>query len=108
MENLLHQHREALLAACESAQVDALYAFGSVLTSHFSPSSDLDFIVSISEEDPLEYTERYFQLKFDLEQIFQREIDLLEEKAIRNPIFRERVNKEKQLIYARGDYSVAQ
>ena len=61
-----------------------------------------------AEKDPLAYTELYFQLKFDLERIFQREIDLLEEKAIRNPLFRENVDKEKQLIYARGDYSLAQ
>ena len=108
MGNLLEQHREELISACAAAQVDALYAFGSILTDHFSATSDLDFIVSIAEKDPLVYTELYFQLKLDLERIFQREIDLLEEKAIRNPLFREKVDKEKQLIYARGDYSLAQ
>ena len=43
--------------------------------------------------------DNYFDLKFSLEEILKREIDLLEEKSIRNPYFLEAVNHQKQLIY---------
>lgn len=98
---------EELRAACVEAQVKELYVFGSVLTENFREDSDIDFIVAIDEPDPLDYTEYYFQLKFALEKIFNRKVDLLEQKAIRNKLFKEMVDKKKQLVYARRSKSVA-
>lgn len=100
---LIEQHRDQLAVACEKHRVSELYAFGSVLTDQFEPNSDIDFIVSIQSEDPIEYAEHYFELKFALEQIFNRQIDLLEQKAIRNKLFAELINDKKQLVYARGN-----
>lgn len=87
--------------------VDELYAFGSILTEKFNAQSDIDFIVSIQSEDPIEYAENYFDLKFELENIFKRKIDLLEQKAIRNNTFENLVNQKKMLVYARRNQSVA-
>ncbi|WPO77601.1 hypothetical protein [Flavobacterium sp. KACC 22761] len=47
----------------------------------------------------MDYADNYFDFKFSLEEIFKRPIDLLEEKAIKNPYFKENLNKQKQLIY---------
>lgn len=80
--------------------VNELYAFGSILTEKFNSQSDIDFIVSIQSNDPIEYAENYFVLKFELENIFKRKIDLLEQKAIRNKTFENLVNQKKVLIYA--------
>ncbi len=49
----------------------------------------------------------YFELKFELERIFKRKIDLLEQKALRNKTFENLVNKQKLLVYARRNQSVA-
>ncbi len=87
--------------------VDELYAFGSILTEKFNPDSDIDFIVSIHSNDPIEYGENYFQLKFELERIFKRKVDLLEQKAIRNEIFSDLINRKKVLIYASGNKGMA-
>jgi hypothetical protein len=38
-------------------------------------------------------------LKFSLEDILKRPIDLLEEKAIKNPYFREDIDQKRKLIY---------
>ncbi len=57
-------------------------------------------------EDPIEYAENYFDLKFELEKIFNRKIDLLEQKAIRNKTFKNLVNQKKILVYARRNQSV--
>jgi len=87
--------------------VNELYAFGSVLTDQFNVESDIDFIVSIVSTDPIEYAENYFELKFELEKIFNRKVDLLEQKAIRNKTFEHLVNKQKMLVYARRNQGVA-
>ncbi|MCC7506988.1 MAG: nucleotidyltransferase domain-containing protein [Saprospiraceae bacterium] len=104
---LINKHRKELTAACSANNVDELYAFGSVLTDKFDAESDIDFIVSILSTDPIEYAESYFELKFELERIFKRKIDLLEQKAIKNKVFENLVNKQKMLVYARRNQSVA-
>jgi predicted nucleotidyltransferase len=98
---LINRHLKELITACYDCKVDKLYAFGSVLTKQFNTESDLDFIVSILSDDPIEYAENYFELKFELERIFRRKIDLLEQKAIRNKAFEDFVNKQKRLVYER-------
>lgn len=96
---LLDKYRKELDKACSAFKVDELYAFGSVLTDKFNSDSDIDFIVSIVANDPIEYAENYFELKFELERIFKRKVDLLEQKAIRNKTFENLVNKKKILVY---------
>ena len=96
---LLESHSNELSRACQVSKVKELYVFGSVLTDQFEADSDLDFIVSIDESDPLKYTEYYFQLKFTLEKIFDRKVDLLEMKAMHNETFNRIVDRNKQLIY---------
>ncbi|MCB9338575.1 MAG: nucleotidyltransferase domain-containing protein [Lewinellaceae bacterium] len=104
---LINKHKKELDKACSTFKVDELYAFGSVLTDKFNSKSDIDFIVSIISKDPIEYAENYFELKFELERIFRRRIDLLEQKAIRNKTFEKLVNKQKILVYARRNQGVA-
>ncbi len=104
---LINKNRKELDELCSSLKVDELYAFGSILTDKFTPKSDIDFIVSILSDDPIEYAENYFKLKFKLEKIFKRKIDLLEQKAIRNKVFENLVNKKKMLVYARRNQGMA-
>jgi predicted nucleotidyltransferase len=56
-------------------------------------------VVDFKIDDPLEYSDNYFDLKFELEKILNRQIDLLESKAIRNPFLKENIDKTKVLIY---------
>lgn len=98
---LLEKNISALTATCERHQVQELYVFGSVLTDKFNAKSDLDFIVSFIPTDPLLYAENYFDLKFELEAIFNRKIDLLEAKAIQNQTFKKAIEQQKKLVYAR-------
>ncbi|MDR1881149.1 MAG: nucleotidyltransferase domain-containing protein [Tannerellaceae bacterium] len=84
---------------CRQYHVKSLYAFGSVLTERFNADSDVDLVVDF-EDIPVEvYADNYFDFKFSLEDMLKRRIDLLEEKAIRNPYFRKSITPTKQLIY---------
>jgi predicted nucleotidyltransferase len=75
--------------------------FGSVLTKRFNENSDIDMVVDIDASNPLEYADYYFNLKFALQDLFEKPVDLLEEKAIRNIFMREQIDNSKQLVYAK-------
>ncbi len=85
---------------CFGNKVKSLFAFGSIITDNFNDDSDVDLVVEISEEDPLNYSDIYFKLKFQLEQLFKRKVDLLEKKAIKNSNLKDQIEKTKVLIYA--------
>ena len=84
---------------CESHKVRYLFAFGSVLNDEFTDGSDVDLIVDFNTDDPFEYAENYFALKFSLEDLLNRPIDLLEQKAIRNRYLAQNINHSKKLLY---------
>ncbi|MDX5339939.1 MAG: nucleotidyltransferase domain-containing protein [Cyclobacteriaceae bacterium] len=97
--NLLKTNREAINALCEKHKVSKLYAFGSVLTSAFDEESDVDFLVEFQRTDIPDFASNYFELQFALEDLLEREVDLIEYSAIRNPYFKEEVDETKELIY---------
>ncbi len=96
---LIETFKNQIQKLCEKHKVKSLYSFGSVNTTNFQNSSDVDLIVDFKIDDPLEYTDNYFDLKFELERILNRKIDLLENKAIKNPFLKENIDKTKVLIY---------
>lgn len=84
---------------CYEHKVSKLYAFGSILTDRFNKDSDVDFIVDFQPLDVFQYADNYYDLKFSLQNVFHRPVDLLEEKAIKNPYFQQLVNNKRQLVY---------
>ena len=97
--SVLESHINDIKKLCSDHKVKELYAFGSVLTNQFNSESDIDFVVDFVPMDVSIYADNYFDLKFSLQKLFNRSIDLLEEKAIKNPYFRENLNQQRQLIY---------
>ena len=95
----LDNYLNDILGLCRAHKVKTLFAFGSVLTDRFGSNSDIDFIVDINSEDPIDYAENYFDLKFKLQDLLNKPIDLLEQKGIRNSHLKHRINKTKQLLY---------
>lgn len=97
--NMLERYKEAIIKLCKAHKVKSLYAFGSVLTDHFNGESDIDLIVDFTPMEVEDYADNYFDFKFSLQDIFNRQVDLLEAKAIKNPYFLQNVNQQKQLVY---------
>ena len=96
---LIEKYQDQIQRLCKNHKVKSLYSFGSVNSERFTEKSDVDLIVDFEIEDPLEYTDNYFDLKFELERILSRSIDLLENKAVKNPFLRANIDKSKILIY---------
>jgi uncharacterized protein len=77
--------------------------FGSTLTDKFNETSDIDLLIQFLQMDLPDYFDNYMELKEELENLFKRPVDLVENQAIRNPIFRKVVGRGKILIYERKD-----
>jgi hypothetical protein len=97
--SVIDKNIEKIKALCNKHKVSKLYVFGSILTDSFKKSSDIDFIVDFSDVDIYNYADNYFGLKKSLENILNRQVDLLEEKAIRNPYLKKTIDSSKKLIY---------
>lgn len=87
--------------------VSSLFAFGSITTDKFKPDSDIDLIVEIEDNDPISYADKYFNLKFQLQKILKRQIDLLEQKAIRNRFLKKEIEQTKIQIYGEKSSTLA-
>lgn len=79
-----------------------LELFGSASRAgDFDPAaSDLDFLVDFLTLPEADYADAYFGLKEDLADLLGREVDLVMTPAIRNPYFRQAVNRDRAQIYA--------
>jgi len=104
---VIDQHINQIVLLCEINKVRTLFAFGSVTTEKFSSDSDIDLIVDIEDNDPISYSEKYFNLKFQLEDILKRQIDLLEQKSIRNRFLMSEIERTKVQIYGKGSSNLA-
>jgi len=96
----VQDHKQEIAELCRRFKVRRLDLFGSAAKGGFRPlSSDLDFIVLFLQPGERGYARRYYNLAQALENLFQRPVDLLTEPMIRNPYFREEVEKTRQTIY---------
>lgn len=100
MQPLLEHRKEALKSICQALKIQKLYAFGSVVSDRFREDSDIDFLISFSDQLSVEeYTENYFALHDKLRALFHRDIDIVTERTLSNPYFIESINETKELIY---------
>lgn len=104
---IIRQHIDQIIKLCEKNNVKTLFAFGSVTTDKFKQDSDIDLLVDIDENDPIVYSDKYFNLKFQLEDLLKRQIDLIEERAIRNKFLKSEIDRTKVQLYGKGNKNVA-
>jgi uncharacterized protein len=85
---------------CKTHNVKYLYAFGSSVSDKFDPGkSDIDLLVEIDSNDPLDRGEKLLSLWDLFEDFLKRKVDLLTESSIRNPFLRKSIDSTKVLIY---------
>jgi uncharacterized protein len=95
----IKKHIEPLNQLCRSHSVDTMYLFGSATKANFNEASDIDFLVKFKSIDLAQYFDNYISLKANLATLFGREIDLVEEQTLKNPILIKSINKSKELVY---------
>lgn len=99
MQNILDKNIEQIKALCIAHNVKNLFAFGSVCTDKFTDKSDIDLLISFKPMDYADYADSYFEIAEKFEELFERPVDLVTEKSLKNPYFIESVNQTKTLIY---------
>lgn len=98
---LSQKKRTEFFHLCQKHNVKYMYAFGSAATmNNFDETiSDIDLIVELEEPDPVERGEKLMSLWDELENLFNRKVDLLTDDSIRNPYLRKSIESNKILIY---------
>ncbi|HHN46112.1 MAG TPA: DNA polymerase subunit beta [Planctomycetes bacterium] len=92
---------ERIGAICRKWKIIELSLFGSVLRDDFGPESDVDVLVAFEDDadwnvfDILALTE-------ELKDAFDRNVDLVEKDAIRNPFRRHNILNHHEVVYAAG------
>ncbi len=97
--NLIDKNITKIEALCHQYKVAQLFVYGSVLSNKFKKSSDVDFVVDFSNVNLYDYADNYFDFKISLEKLLNRPVDLLENKAIKNPFLKQSIDESKRLIY---------
>ncbi len=97
--NLIEQNIDTLKRLCDYHHVEKMYLIGSVLNSNFNAKSDIDFLVKFKSFDLNKYFDNYLNLKEGLKKLLGRNIDLVEEQTLKNPILINSIKKNKELIY---------
>jgi len=96
----VEQQRQALADLCRRYRIRRLQLFGSAATGAFAPeASDLDFVAEFADTQAADYADRYFDFAEALERLFNRRVDVITQRAIRNPYFRAQVEQTAQVIY---------
>jgi uncharacterized protein len=99
LNELIKLRNHDFLLFCKTHQVKYLYAFGSSITDHYTPDSDIDLVVEIDEPDPLNRGDLLLSFWMEMESLFEKKVDLLTPDSIRNPYLKKQIESTKKLIY---------
>src|SRR5438270_3913585 len=101
MNPIIERNLPKLLDLCRKYDVRRLDLIGSAAREDFNPDrSDVDFVVEFNNFTVDNAADRYLGLMIDLEDLFNRKIDLVSYRAIRNPYFKKVVDDTRVTLYA--------
>ena len=90
---------EDIAAFCRRWGVEELSLFGSVLRDDFRPDSDVDVLVRFAPGlRPRGFG--YVDMQLELEALFRRPVDLIEQGRIENPFRRASIMQSRAVMYA--------
>ena len=99
MDTIHLPSRESLTELCRRWQISELSVFGSVARGSSRMDSDIDLLATFHPDAPWS-TLDLVDLREELSTLFGRKVDLVEEKAIRNPYRRASILRDKSVLYA--------
>ncbi|MGP8330192.1 MAG: nucleotidyltransferase family protein [Methanosarcinaceae archaeon] len=94
----LEKYQNEINSICQKYHVKSLTIFGSALSDNFNDSSDIDFLIELDNAD--NGIKRYMNVKFELERLFTRSVDLVMPKAIKNSRIKNYIFSNVKEIYA--------
>ncbi|HUX49280.1 MAG TPA: nucleotidyltransferase domain-containing protein [Spirochaetia bacterium] len=79
--------------------ITEISVFGSSIRSDMKPGSDIDLLISFSPSAEISLFD-LMDLESELEQLFHRQVDIVEPQALTNPVRRRSILSSKELLYA--------
>jgi hypothetical protein len=98
-KNGIHLSYEDVVRICEKYQLSELSIFGSVIRDDFGVYSDVDILISyenVWNNDPFDD----LHIKWELKELLNREIDVIDKDGLKNPIRRDEILSTREVIYA--------
>ena len=93
---------EIIADFCQKWKISKLSAFGSIVREELQPESDIDLLVTFSDNADWTMFD-HFNMEEELSQILGREVDLVNIKALeenQNPIYQKEIMNSARQIYA--------
>jgi predicted nucleotidyltransferase len=94
----LEKYQNEIDRICQRYNVKKLTIFGSALSNHFEESSDIDFLLELKTTEG--GIKKYMGIKFELEKLFIRPVDLVMPKAITNQRIKKYMYSNMREVYA--------
>lgn len=99
VQNLIAPHERALADFCRRWGVVELSVFGSILGDDFRPDSDVDVLVAFDSARHLSLFD-LVTMRDELSRMIGRDVDLVEDAAVRNPYRRRTIMTHRRVLYA--------
>jgi len=99
MNNKLSLPKEKIGDFCLRWKIVEFALFGSALRDDFGPHSDVDILVSFSKDADWDLYD-WVNMIQELKEIFERDVDLVEKSALRNPFRRHAILTNREIVYA--------
>ncbi len=100
MQNICTNNIAKVREACGRYRVVSLELFGSAVEADAQRVNDLDFLMECEALPPTKHADAFFGLLADLEDIFEKPVDLVELSAVSNPYFQKSLMESKVSVYA--------
>jgi predicted nucleotidyltransferase len=91
--------RSQIIDFCQQWKIVEFALFGSVLRDDFRDDSDIDVSVTLAPNHGLNLFD-WMDMQPELENLFKREIDLVDKRGLKNPYRRSEIMNTRQIIYA--------
>jgi predicted nucleotidyltransferase len=90
---------ERLAEFAKKWRIVELSLFGSVVNGDFREDSDVDVLVKFEDEAPWSLS-HIIEMKWELEELFGRDVDIVERDVVKNPFVRKSIFSTRRIVYA--------
>jgi predicted nucleotidyltransferase len=90
---------DSIVTICKKYCINELSIFGSSLRDDFTKNSDIDILVSFNKGSNITLFD-IIELENEFSKLLNREVDIVEKEALKNPIRKDRILSTREIIYA--------
>jgi len=93
----INKYKNKIIQVCKKYDVKKLTLFGSALSNDFKPDSDIDLLIEFNNAK--NGIKKYMNIKYELENIFSKPVDLVMPKAINNQRLKKYIYSNTKELY---------